>query len=98
MVEEVLSRQAKTLVERTGRSFETAMKAVSKTDAGRQLRGLTEGPHRDERAREWQVGIAREREEERRYWWLEGHVEWLDGEGDSAGYYTRLEELASLRG
>jgi hypothetical protein len=55
MVEEVLRRQAKTLVEQTGQSFKAAMDAVSHTDAGRQLIELAEGPHRDERARDWQV-------------------------------------------
>jgi hypothetical protein len=59
---------------------------------------LAEGPHRDERARDWQVGLAQEREEERPYWWIEGYVEWLDGKEARAGYYARLEELASLRG
>ena len=99
MAQEVLNRRAKTLVEGTACSFEAAMEAVSKTSAGRQLRELTEGPSHDERARDWQVGLAREREEEeRRYRWIEGYVEWLDGKEARAGYYTRLEELASLRG
>jgi hypothetical protein len=98
MVAEVLNRQAKTLVERTGRSFEAAMEAVSKTAAGRQLRELADGPHRDEKARDWQVGLARECAEKRRYLWLEGYMEWLEGKEARAEYYTRLEELASLRG
>jgi hypothetical protein len=98
VVEEVLIRQAKALVERTGRSFEAALEFVSETDAGRQLRELAEGPLRDERARDWQVGLARERAEERRYLWLEGYMEWLDGKEARAEYYTLLEELTSLRG
>lgn len=98
MVEEVLTRQARTLVERTGRSYEAALEFVSTTDAGLQLRELAEGPHRDERARDWQVGLARERAEERRYLWLEGYVEWLEGKEARVEYYTLLEELASLRG
>jgi hypothetical protein len=98
MVEEVLRRQAKTLVEQTGQSFRAAMDAVSHTDAGRQLIELAEGPHRDERARDWQVGLAREREAERHYWWLEGYMEWLEGKEACGEYYTLLEELASLRG
>jgi hypothetical protein len=53
MVEEVLRRQAKTLVEQTGQSFKATMESVSKTDAGRQLKELAEGPHRNERARDW---------------------------------------------
>ena len=98
MVEEVLTRQAKALVERTGRTFEAALEFVSKTDAGRQLGELAEGPHRHERARDWQVGLARERAEERRYLWLEGYMEWLEGKEARVEYYTLLEELASLRG
>ena len=98
MVEEVLTRQAKALVEQAGQTFDAALEAVSKTDAGHQLRELAEGPHRDERARDWQVGLAREREEERRYLWLEAYMEWLEGKEARAEYYTLLEELASLRG
>jgi hypothetical protein len=98
MVEEVLTRQAEALAEQTGQTFKTAMDAVSNTDAGRQLRELAEGPHRDQRARDWQVGMARERAEERRYLWVEGYMEWLEGKEARGEYYTLLEELASLRG
>jgi hypothetical protein len=98
MVEEVLTRQAKTLVEQTGQTLEAALEAVSKTDAGRQLRELANGEHRNKRAREWQVGLARERAEERRCLWLEGYMEWLESKEARAEYYTLLEELASLRG
>ncbi len=98
MAEEVLTRQAKALVEQSGQSFDAAMDAVSKTDAGRRLSELAEGPHRHERARGWQVGLARERTEERRYLWLEGYMEWLEGKQARAEYYALLEELASLRG
>jgi hypothetical protein len=98
MVEEVLTRQAEALVAQTGETFKAAMDAVSNTDAGRQLGELAEGPHRHERARDWQVGVARERSEERRYLWLEGYLEWLEGKETRGEYYTLLEELASLRG
>jgi hypothetical protein len=98
MVEEVLRRQAKTLVEQSGQSFIAAMEAVSNTDAGRQLIELAEGPHRDQRARDWQVGLAREREEERHHFWIESYMEWLEGKEAREEYYTLLEELASLRG
>ena len=98
MVEEVLTRQAEALVAQTGETFKAAMDAVSNTDAGRQLRELAEGPHRDQRARDWQVGMARERAEERRYLWVEGYMEWLEGKEARGEYYTLLEELASLRG
>jgi hypothetical protein len=98
MVEEVLRRQAKALVEQTGQSFNAAMEAVSNTDAGRQLVELAEGPHRNQRAREWQEGLAWERAEERHYFWIEGYLEWLEGKEARGEYYTLLEELASLRG
>jgi hypothetical protein len=98
MVEEVLGRQAKALVEQSGQSFKAAIAAVSNTDAGRQLIELAEGPHREKRAREWQEGLARAREEERHHFWIEGHVEWLEGKKARGEYYTLLEELASLRG
>jgi hypothetical protein len=65
MADEVLARQARARAERTGESFEEALKAVRKTEAGRQLEELSEGPHRDERAREWQEDMPRERAEER---------------------------------
>ncbi len=35
---------------------------------------------------------------ERHYPWLEGYLEWLEGEETRAEYYARLEELASLEG
>jgi hypothetical protein len=98
MVEEVLTRQAKALGERTGQSFQAALEAVSKTDAGRQLRELANGEHRNERARDWQVGLALKRAKERYYSGLEGYMEWLEGKEARAEYYVRLEELASLRG
>ena len=98
MVEEVLRRQAKALVEQSGQSFKAAMETVSNTDAGRQLIELAEGPHRNQRAREWQEGLAWERAEERHHFWIEGYLEWLEGKEARGEYYTLLEELASLRG
>jgi hypothetical protein len=98
MVEEVLTRQAKALAEQTAQTIEAALEAVSKSDAGRQLRELANGMHHDERAQEWQEGLAKERAEERRYLWLEAYMEWLEGKEARAEYYTLLEELASLRG
>lgn len=98
MVEKVLARQAKALLKQTSQPLETALEAVSKTDAGRQLRELANGEHRDERAREWQVRLALKRAEERHYSWLEGYMERLESKEARAEYYTLLEELASLRG
>jgi hypothetical protein len=65
MADEVLARQARARAERTGESFEVALKAVRKTEAGHQLEDLSEGPHRDERADQWQEDMSRERAEER---------------------------------
>jgi hypothetical protein len=98
MAQEVLARQAKALVARTGQPFENALEIVANTDAGHQLRELANGEHRNERARDWQVGLALKRAEERYYSQLEGYMEWLEGKEARAEYYARLEELASLRG
>ena len=57
MAQEVLMRQAKALARRSGQSLEDARKAVSDTDAGRQLRDLAQGEHRQEKASEWQAGV-----------------------------------------
>ena len=65
MADEVLARQARTRAERTGESFEEALKVVLETEAGRQLGELREGPHAHEKANQWQEGLARERTEER---------------------------------
>jgi len=65
MADEVLVRQAKARVERTGEAFEVALKAVLETEAGRQLEELRYGPHCDERAKQWQDELARRRGKER---------------------------------
>ena len=65
MVDEVLLRQARARAARTGERLEEALAAVRKAEAGRQLRMLREGPHRDESANDWQGDIVREREAER---------------------------------
>ena len=65
MAEEVLTRQAKALAHRSGRSLEDAKEAVSDTEAGRQLKGLASGEHRHEKARVWQAGVFWDRAEER---------------------------------
>jgi hypothetical protein len=66
MVGEVLARQAKVRAAWTGESFEEALEYVLGTEAGRQLRELGCGPHRDERAAQWQEDLAQKRAEERR--------------------------------
>ena len=65
MVDDVLTRQAKAYAARNGEPFEDALKAVVGTKAGRQLQELRSGPHRHERADEWQSEVARKRTEER---------------------------------
>jgi len=99
MAEKVLERQARALVARTGQTFEAAMETVTNTDAGRQLRELANGEHRDQRAFEWQASILRKRIEERHFSWVEGYMEWLKGKEERAEYHALLEEeLASLKG
>ena len=63
MVEQVLAHQAKSLAERTGQAFESALGVVADTEAGQQPRGLANGEHRHEKAREWQASVHRERAE-----------------------------------
>ena len=97
MSEEVLKRQAKAMVDRTGQPFENALEAVRETDAGRQLRGLADGEHHDRRASEWQSSLPWKRAEERHY--FESYMEWLEGKEARSEYHEVLEEeLASLKG
>jgi hypothetical protein len=64
MVDEVLQRQAKVVLERSRCSPQQALEAVLQTDAGRQLRGLRGGPRaQEEKACGWQEGLLRERTE-----------------------------------
>jgi hypothetical protein len=65
MAAEVLGRQAEAQAEQSGRSYEEAFKDVLNTEAGRQLVELADGPHRHEKAAQWQAGLLEERAEER---------------------------------
>jgi hypothetical protein len=65
MAQEVLNRQAKVLAQRSGHSLEDARRAVSGTEAGRQLRELVSGEHRHEKAQAWQASVFWGRAEER---------------------------------
>ena len=65
MADEALKRQVETRARRTEESLDEALGAVLATEAGQQLQELRGGPHRDEKADEWQEGIARERAKER---------------------------------
>src|SRR5687768_10477416 len=66
MATEVLARQAGTRAKRTGESLEVALRVVLQTEAGRRLRQLRDGDHRDERAEQWQPSLPWKRAEERR--------------------------------
>jgi hypothetical protein len=65
MVVESLARQAEVLSEETGLTFEEAFAEVLETPAGRKLGELAEGPHRHEKAAEWQAGLLADREARR---------------------------------
>ena len=65
MANEVLARQAKARADRVGEPIEEAMGAVLKTEAGQQLRDLRDGPIGEESVEEVQLGVARERAQER---------------------------------
>jgi hypothetical protein len=61
MAQEVLSRQARALAQRTGEPLVEALEAVLETPAGRQLEDLRSGPHQHEEARYWQANLLFER-------------------------------------
>ncbi len=102
MAEEVLVRQAKALVDRTGLPFETSLESVAETQAGRQLRELANSAYSEQRAANWQDSLPWQPAEERHYSWLESYMEWLEGKEARAEYHAVVEEelasLASLRG
>ena len=61
MVVESLARQAEALSEATGQPFEEAFAQVLKTPAGRRLGELADGPHRHEKAADWQESLIADR-------------------------------------
>ena len=65
MVDEVLARQAAVRARWSGESLGDALDAVVRTEAGRQLQELRDGPHSSERANEWQENLVRSRAEAR---------------------------------
>ena len=65
MAEEALARQAAARARWSGASFEEALGAVLRTEAGRQLQELRDGVHGSKRADEWQENLLRSRAEER---------------------------------
>ncbi len=66
MATEVLARQAEARAEWTGEPLKESLKAVRETEAGQQLTGLRDGPHRDEGAERWQDELAPKRAKKRR--------------------------------
>ena len=61
MAEEILSRQARALAQRTAQPLVDALEAVLETPAGRQLEELRSGPHEEVEARYWQANLLFER-------------------------------------
>ena len=61
MAEEVLSRQTRAQVQRTGQSRAEARATVIQTPAGCQLEELRSGAHQHEEVRYWQANLLFER-------------------------------------
>jgi hypothetical protein len=66
MAVDVLARQAGDHAKRTGEPFDEALKGVLETAAGRQLGELRDGPHRNEKADQWQEDLVQQRAQERK--------------------------------
>ena len=64
MADEVLSRQTRAQLQRTGQSHTSAHAAVLETPAGCQLEELRSGAHRHEEVRYWQANLLFERVKE----------------------------------
>jgi hypothetical protein len=65
MADEVLARQAAARARWSGESFEDALGAVLRTEAGQQLQELRDGVHGSKKADEWQEKLLGSRAEER---------------------------------
>ena len=65
MVDEILARQAAVRARWSGESLGEALYIVVRTEAGRQLQELRDGPHGSERAEEWQENLVCSRGEAR---------------------------------
>ena len=85
MVVESLARQAQALSERSGRPFEKAFEEVLKTPAGYRLAELSDGPHRHEKAAEWQAEL------------LADHHPQLPKERSMAGTGTLADKYGNCR-
>ncbi len=65
MAREILVGPAGAHTKRAGETLEDALKAVLKTEAGRQFGKLRDGPQRDKLAALWQEDLALQRRKER---------------------------------
>ena len=65
MAAEVLGRQAKARAHRSGQSLEEALAEVLKNPAGRRLGELADGPHRHQKAAQWQASLIEKRAAQR---------------------------------
>ena len=98
---------------RGDRPLEDAFTEVLKTPAGRKLGELADGPHRHQKAADWQAGLMADREARRpahlresgssagsSYSWLERYMEWVEGADRGCEEYHALlrERFASLEG
>ncbi len=104
MVVESLARQAEALSEGTERPFEDAFTEVLKTPAGRRLGELADGPHRHEKAAQWQASLLADREARRpahlrnlgraaaQGSWLGLFVEWAEGTDEHEEHHACLRE------
>ena len=104
MVVESLARQAQTLSEQTKQPFEETFAQVLETPAGRKLAELADGPHRHEKAAQWQASLIADREAQRpshlrelasaqdRYSRLERYMEWAEGTDGREEYHAFLRE------
>ena len=66
MAAQVLERQAaKARAHRSGQSLEEALAEVLKNPAGRRLGELADGPHRHQKAAQWQASLIEKRAAQR---------------------------------
>jgi hypothetical protein len=93
MAVEVLARQTKARAEWTGEPLEEALKAVLETEAGQQLTGLRDGPHRDEEAKGWHDELAPKRAKKRR----EARQEERSGLASLAQRLAQLDAASTVR-
>jgi hypothetical protein len=106
MVVESLARQAEALSEGNSKTFADAYAEVLETPAGRRLGELADGPHRHEKAAEWQAGLLADREARRparlrtpegghevgeeSLSWLGRYMDWVEGTDGREEYHSFL--------